>query len=144
MDLSLRPFNFNTMKKIYRANTGIAINVVLGSGKSTHVTFTHLSNGTSIFCTSDEDLQKAIEKHYKFGTLFRLKETIDESVAPEVKEEETTTEAEAESTVIKVTDLQGAKDYLADKFGISRTALKSKTSILNQASLHGITFEGLD
>ncbi len=132
------------MKKIYRANTGIAINVVLGSGKSTHVSFTSLSNGTSVFSTSDEDMQKAIEKHYKFGSLFRLIDTIDESVKAEPAEEESENEGESEMTTIKVSDLASAKDYLAEKFGISRTALKSKTSILNQASLHGVTFEGLE
>jgi predicted DsbA family dithiol-disulfide isomerase len=42
-----------------------------------------------------------------------------------------------------VSDIAAAKDYLADKFGISRTSMRSTKAILEQAAAHGIEFEGL-
>lgn len=44
---------------------------------------------------------------------------------------------------VTVSDLSSAKDYLADKFGISRTTLRSKKAIVEQAAANGIEFEGL-
>ena len=45
---------------------------------------------------------------------------------------------------VKVSDLAAAKDYLADKFGISRTALRSQKAIIEHAAANGIEFEGLE
>lgn len=58
--------------KTYKANTNVSINVVLPSKKNLHITFVPLSDGSSVFTTSDEMLQKSIESHYKFGKLFKL------------------------------------------------------------------------
>lgn len=46
-------------------------------------------------------------------------------------------------TQVTVSDLASAKDYLADKFDISRTSLRSKKTIVKQAAAHGIEFVGL-
>lgn len=58
--------------KTYKANTNISINVVLPSKKNLHIAFTPLSNGNSVFTTDNEEVQKSIESHYKFGKLFKL------------------------------------------------------------------------
>ena len=58
--------------KTYKANTNVSINVVLPSKKNLHITFVPLSDGSSVFTTNDEMLQKSIESHYKFGKLFKL------------------------------------------------------------------------
>ena len=50
---------------------------------------------------------------------------------------------EAELRKVKVSDFGEAKDYLADKFGVSRTSLRSQKSILETAKANGIEFEGL-
>lgn len=65
--------------------------------------------------------------------------------ANENNDETSTEEAENEPTLkkVKVSDLAAAKDYLADTFGISRTALRSMKAITEQAAAHGIEFEGL-
>lgn len=140
------------MKKIYKANTNISINVVLKSKKNLHISFTPLSNGSSTFTTDNEDIMTAIEKHYKFGTLFRLLKTIEEDAHAEQvptqgdEVEKDVEEIEAGKPVIRkvqVSDLAAAKDYLADTFGISRTSLRSMKSITEQATAHGIEFEGL-
>lgn len=58
--------------KTYRANTNVSINVVFANKKNLHISFVPQSDGSSVFVTTDEDVQKAIERHYKFGRLFRL------------------------------------------------------------------------
>ena len=61
------------MIKIYKANTNISINVVLPSSKKNlHIAFVPMSDGSSVFSTENEEIQKGIERHYKFGSLFRF------------------------------------------------------------------------
>lgn len=60
--------------KKYKANTNVSINVVLPSKKNLHISFIPLSDGSSVFQTDNEDIQRAIESHYNFGRLFRLVE----------------------------------------------------------------------
>ncbi len=56
---------------------------------------------------------------------------------------ETGTDTDATLKQVTVSDLAAAKDYLADKFGISRTTLRSKKAIVEQAAANGIEFVGL-
>lgn len=70
------------MKK-YIANSDISVSATLPNKKSTRISFSALSNGMSVYYTSDKDIQWALEHHYKFGKLFRLVEdTTDEKAAP--------------------------------------------------------------
>lgn len=132
--------------KTYKANTNVSINVVLPSKKSLHVSFTPLSNGSSVFTTGNEDVQKAIESHRRFGSLFRLYSSEAQNSKKKETEEAEKTGKTADGSGLKkvsVTDVASAKDYLADKFGISRTSLRSTKSIIEQAAAHGIEFEGI-
>lgn len=58
------------MKK-YIAKTNVSINVVLSSGANRHIAFSALTGGGSVFYTDDPEIIQAMERHYKFGTLFR-------------------------------------------------------------------------
>lgn len=156
------------MIKTYKSNTHISINVVLPSKKNLHVSFVPLSNGSSMFTTNDKEVQTAIEQHYQFGKLFKLQAMQGQSVSPKRSKEKaekkvstepdnaetgenneevikngTETENETGLKKVKVSDLASAKDYLADTFGISRTVLRSKKAIEEQATAQGIEFEGL-
>lgn len=135
------------MKKTYKANTHISLNVVLSTKKNMHITFVPLSNGSSTFTTDNEEIINAIEHHYRFGKMFRLESVVDDSEERSVKSEEEAISAEAteESDLKQVTvsDLAAAKDYLADKCGVSRTVMRSKSAILEQAKAHGIEFVGI-
>ena len=150
------------MIKTYKANTNVSINVVLPSKKNLHISFVPLSNGSSTFTTDNEEIMNAIECHYNFGKLFRLHSVQGESKKkatkavemPAKKEEKaedkpadnTSTEGADTDTELKqvtLSDLAAAKDYLADKFGISRTTLRSKKAIVEQAAANGIEFVGL-
>lgn len=156
------------MIKTYKANTNVSINVVLPSKKNLHISFTPLSNGSSLFTTDNEEIMRAIESHYNFGKLFRLHSAQDENekrsakATENPKKEETQTTSPAQENgddgqdggeatdgnedvlkKVRVSDLSAAKDYLADTFGISRTALRSMKAITEQAAANGIEFEGL-
>lgn len=128
------------MTKTYKSGSDISINVILAGNKNLHISFTPSSDGTSTYTTKDANVQAAIEKHYRFGKLFRLERVEDErkpkekpvQAAPVKKNEE-----------ISVPDLSVAKDILADRFGISRTLLRTKDAIMEHAAAHGIVFTGI-
>ena len=58
------------MKK-YIAKTNVSINVVLPNGANRHIAFSALTGGGSVFYTEDADIIQAMERHYRFGKLFR-------------------------------------------------------------------------
>jgi hypothetical protein len=126
------------MTKKYIAKSHVAFNVVLPSGKSFHVSFLPVTGGGSMFVTSNENLQKAIEKHHKFGKLFKI--DINYKDEPEVVVEEAAAVEESKIKVMKMASLDDAKAYLADNFGISRTKLRSKKQIEDAAAANGIEF----
>lgn len=140
------------MIKKYTSKSTIAINVPLGEGKNIHVSFGAVTGGGSVYYTNDEALQVALEKHHQYGRLFKLQETIDEQPAsvdsPEGGEDATdkpteTLHADA-GNVVHVDGLDDAKEYLCEHFGISRTKLRTKASIIDAATSNGIVFDGIE
>ncbi|WP_424035269.1 hypothetical protein [Prevotella melaninogenica] len=135
------------MTKHYISDSHIAINVTLDGGESMHLSFIALSNGGSVFSTDSEELQKAIERHYRFGDLFTLDHIEEPKNTSETANEEYTSVKESEDGNIQkitVNDLGEAKNYLADTLGISRTSLRSLKTILEVAKANNIEFVGLD
>ena len=43
---------------------------------------------------------------------------------------------------VSVTDFESARDYLSDKFGISRTKIRSQKAVIEAAKANGIEFVG--
>lgn len=146
--------------KTYKSRTCIAINVVLASKKNRHISFEPCTDGSSTFTTTSSDIQEAIEKHYNYNKLFFLESSIVEK--EDEKKSEKTTETgdgvdeptgddepkDTKSTgddvkKVEISDIEAAKDYLADTFGISRTLLRSKKAIMEQAQAHNVEFVGL-
>lgn len=127
------------MKKEYRAATHVCLNVVLRGGKNKHVSFVPLSGGGSVYTTDDAETQQALERHYKYGRLFRV---VDIAPASEPVAEENppgeTEEKQLQS--VQVSDYDAAKDYLADHFGLTRTSLRSQRAIEAAAAQHGVKF----
>lgn len=135
------------MTKHYISDSHIAINVTLDGGESMHLSFIALSNGGSVFSTDSEELQNAIERHYRFGDLFTLDHIEEPKNTSEIANDEYTSVKESEDGNIQkitVNDLGEAKNYLADTLGISRTSLRSLKTILEVAKANNIEFEGLD
>lgn len=135
------------MTKHYISDSHIAINVTLDGGESMHLSFIALSNGGSVFSTDSEELQNAIERHYRFGDLFTLNHIKElKNTSETAKEEYTSVKENEDGNIQKITvnDLGEAKNYLADTLGISRTSLRSLKTILEVAKANNIEFEGLE
>lgn len=129
--------------KTYRSQSEIAINVRNEHTKKfTHVRFEPLTTGGSLFTTDDKELQDAIERHRYFGTAFSLVPTIDSRpLAPSSDLSESMAEGSDASrkNVMEFDAVSDAKDYVADTFGVSRTALRTKEQIVAAAARHGIS-----
>lgn len=166
------------MKK-YLANTTISVSVSLQNGGNARVSFSPLTDGSSVFYTDDKELQYALEHHYKFGKLFSLAGESQEETAPAAKKaakspakknaktsknakpeqptpeeeseespatDETESEEDQEETEqkeVEVSDIDAAKDYLAENFDVVRTKLKTEEIINETALSFGITFKYL-
>lgn len=124
------------------SNTVASIVVYLKNGSSVRISFNPSSNGGSTFYTDDDDIIAALRKHHRFGKLFREDST---SVSQSIAEAENTEEDDDSApVVVKVSDAGDAKDYLSERFGISRTKLKSIEKIKEAAAANNITFIGLE
>jgi hypothetical protein len=128
------------MEKKYQSGSAVSVSIILASGKSKHIAFTGLSGGGSVYQTSNEDIQNGLEKHARFGKLFKLVDIPEEEEEPQVETEEP---QQDNIEIVEVSDLGTAKDYLADRFGISRTSLNSKAKIVKAAAERGIEFKGI-
>lgn len=129
-------FKDTIMLKKYTSRSHACINVVLPSGGNRHVSFTPRTGGGSVFYTEDAELQKAMEGHYKFGKLYTV-----EVMEKQEKEADTGRESR-KVAVMRMSDADAAKDYLSDKYGISRTKMKSTAQIKAAGLAKGIEFTG--
>ena len=133
---------FNT----YQAGTDLAFSVMVGNER-VRIVFEGKTMGSSVYMTRDPKLQKAIESHYWFNDKFFLAESVDEKKeAAEAKKKaaaKTKKKADEKKTHI-VTDVEDAKEYLAETFGVSRSKMKTKDDILAIAKEKGVELEGLE
>lgn len=130
--------------KTYKSTTEIYFNVRLKSGNCMHIGFSPISGGGSMFITSDEELQEALEKHRGFNTMFRLDSVQDESAKEETNEEDAPDgDDEQKLMVVNVSCIEDARDYLAEKFAISRSKIKNLASINAKAKENGVKFSGI-
>ena len=133
---------FNT----YQAGTDLAFSVMVGNER-VRIVFEGKTTGSSVYMTRDPKLQKAIESHYWFNDKFFLAESVDEKKeAAEAKKKaaaNTKKKVDEKKTHI-VTDVEDAKEYLAETFGVSRSKMKTKDDILAIAKEKGVELEGLE
>ena len=125
--------------KVYKSKSQVSINIKIGDGHA-HIHFSSVTAGGSVFYTDDAEVQKGIESHPKFGKLFKF----DREILPEPEPTEAKVSEESrEETIqkIKVSDLNAAKDYLCERYGASRTKLRSEKAIMTAASEKGIVFD---
>lgn len=130
----------------YQAGTDLAFSVMVGDERM-RIVFEGKTMGNSVYMTRDPKVQKAIESHYWFNDKFFLAESIDEKKeAAEAKKKAAAKtkkkDADEKKTHI-VTDIEDAKDYLAETYGVSRSKMKTKEEILAVAQEHGVKLEGL-
>ena len=146
------------MLKKYKSKSCVSLSVVLPTGGTTHISFNPITGGGSVYYTNNEKIQAGLEKHPKYGKLFKLENEVTpsvEAVKPSGKAEGTTAEkpdgdaagtTAADKTAgtalkeIKMSCNDDAKDYLVEKFGISRTKLRSRAQIEAAGISNGIKF----
>lgn len=128
----------------YQSGTDLAFSVMVGNERM-RIVFEGKTMGCSVYMTRDPKVQKAIESHYWFNDKFFLVESIDEK-----KEAKKKAAAKAKKKVADekkthvVTDVEDAKDYLAETYGVSRSKMKTKEDILAIAKEKGVELEGLE
>ena len=131
----------------YQAGTDLAFSVMVGDERM-RIVFEGKTMGNSVYMTRDPNVQKAIESHYWFNEKFFLAESIDEK--KEAAEEKKKAAAKTKKKVADekkthvVTDVEDAKDYLAETYGVSRSKMKTKEDILAIAKEKGVELEGLE
>ena len=135
------------MFKKYQAGSDLAFSVMVGNERL-RIVFEGKTMGSSIYMTRDPKVQKAIESHYWFKDKFFLVETIDEKKeAAEAKKKaaaKTKKKVADEKKTHLVTDVEDAKEYLAETYGVSRSKMKTKEDILTIAKEKGVELEGLE
>lgn len=70
-------------------------------------------------------------------------ESTDDTEAETVEDSEVTVTADGKA-IIDVTDLDDARDYLCENFGIARSSLRSNVSVYRAAEEHNIVFRGIE
>lgn len=70
-------------------------------------------------------------------------ESTDNTEAETVVDSEATVTADGKA-IIDVTDLDDARDYLCENFGIARSSLRSNVSVYRAAEEHNIVFRGIE
>ena len=137
-------FHSKTMTKKYKSNSTISITVILPNGGRAHVTFTSVTGGSSEYLTKDVNMMNALESHPSFGRKFRLAEVIEdkkvEAPAPAPKKEAEPKKKEKKVIDVEVTCSEDAKEYLADKFGLSRSKLRNREQIQAAGEANGVNF----
>lgn len=131
----------------YQAGTDLAFSVMVGNERM-RINFEGKSTGSSVYMTRDPKVQKAIESHYWFNDKFFLVESIDEKKEAAKAKRKAAAEAKKkvadEKKTHVVTDVEDAKDYLAETYGVSRSKMKTKEDILAVAKEKGVELEGLE
>lgn len=131
----------------YQAGTDLAFSVMVGNERM-RINFEGKSTGSSVYMTRDPKVQKAIESHYWFNDKFLLVESIDEKKEAAKAKKKAAAEAKKkvadEKKTHVVTDVEDAKDYLAETYGVSRSKMKTKEDILAIAKEKGVELEGLE
>lgn len=70
-------------------------------------------------------------------------ESTDDTEAETVVDSEATVTADGKA-IIDVTDIDDARDYLCENFGIARSSLRSNVSVYRAAEEHNIVFRGIE
>ena len=135
------------MFKKYQAGTDLAFSVMVGDERM-RIVFEGKTMGCSVYMTRDTKVQKAIESHYWYKDKFFLAESVDEK--KEAAEDKKKAAAKAKKKMADekkthvVTDVEDAKDYVAETFGVSRSKMKTKEDILAISKEKGVELEGLE
>ena len=129
------------MKK-YVATRCLSLSVAIPGGGTTHIAFTPKTGSGSVFYTDNEKIQEGLAKHHAYGKLFK-----EEAIVAKPKKKNTAAKPQLaenggkKERVMNFACNDDAKDYLADKLGVSRSQLRTKTAIEEVAKANGIAIK---
>lgn len=127
----------------FTSKTHVCLSVALKGGGNAHVSFTELTGKGSVFTTDDKRLAESLRQHHKFGKLFKEEEVKEEHPAADAKGGGENA-AEVHDAAGKAEDAltfdnnEDAKDYLAEKYGISRSKMRTRAAIVEAAKGVGV------
>lgn len=102
------------------------------------IAFHATTNGRSYYITDDEELQKGIERHPWFKSKFYL-ESVEEEASPQPSPlEREKGYDKKELTEMSFLTLADAKNYLADKFGVVRSNIKTQEAAISAGEANGV------
>ena len=138
------------MLKKYKSKSCVSVSVMLPTGGNTHISFSPVTGGGSVYYTDNEKIQAGLERHPKYGRLFVVDNTPAQKAVGKVggrpeagasvtaAVEAAAGKAEKKAVEVRMSCNDDAKDYLADKFGISRSKMRSRGEIEKVASENGV------
>nr|DAQ97833.1 MAG TPA: hypothetical protein [Caudoviricetes sp.] len=126
---------------VFKASTLLCFGVTLSDGNRVRVVFTPLTGGDTIFYTDDNELAEALERHPYFGDLFEKDEAPGEESVAESVESANESKSSGNDSSLSFAHEEDAKEYIANKYGVSRTRLKTRSSIEKVAGELGVTIE---
>lgn len=101
------------------------------------IAFHATTNGRAYYITDDEELQKGIERHPWFKSKFFLESTEEASPQPSPLEREKGYDKK-ELVEMSFLTLADAKSYLADKFGVVRSNIKTQEAAISAGEANGV------
>ena len=123
----------------YISKTHVCLNVVTPSGANVHVSFTERTGDGSVYYTNDPELIVALESHPRYGRLFIKDESFLSVKAPVSVKSEPAAVPEKKAVTKEFSNNEDAKDYFAEKFGVSRSKLRTRAAIDEAAKSFGVT-----
>lgn len=121
----------------FTSKSHVALSVPLEKGNA-HISFIEKTGQGSVFYTDNEKLAKAMRKHPKFGKLFR-EEEIKEEAKEEVSDAPDITDGGTKQPEVSFSNNEDAKEYLADRFGVSRSKLRTRQEMEEVAKANNLT-----
>lgn len=102
------------------------------------IAFHATTNGRAYYITDDEELQKGIERHPWFKSKFYLESVEEPSADKQTSDEQAKPEVQKEMVELNFVTLADAKNYLADKFGVVRSNIKTQEAAISAGEANGV------
>ena len=102
------------------------------------IAFHATTNGRAYYITDDEELQNGIERHPWFKSKFYLESVEEQSADKQTSDEQAKPEVQKEMVELNFVTLADAKNYLADKFGVVRSNIKTQEAAISAGEANGV------
>ena len=102
------------------------------------IAFHATTMGRAYFTTGDEELQKGLERHPWFKSKFFLESVEEQSADKQTSDEQANPAVQKELVELNFVTLADAKNYLAEKFGVVRSNIKTQDDAVSAGEANGV------